>query len=83
VLAAYRGRAGATCRQNKSQIEKVGQMMIQRMCEVGQVSRATFCRFHPDREPGDEDPDLRDEIQRVALESPCYGRLRITAELKR
>jgi transposase InsO family protein len=27
--------------------------------------------------------DLRDEIQRIALEWPCYGRRRITAELKR
>jgi transposase InsO family protein len=53
------------------------------MCEVGQVSRATFYRFHPDRELVDEDLDLRDEIQRVALEFPCYGRPRITAELKR
>ena len=58
-------------------------MTIQRMCEVGQVSRATFYRFDPDREPADEDLDLRDEIQRVALEFPCYGRPRITAELKR
>ena len=56
-------------------------MAIQRMCEVGQaeapikgasqVSRATFYRFDPDREPADEDLDLRDEIQRVALEFPC------------
>jgi len=58
-------------------------MTIQRMCKVGQVSRATFYRFDPDREPVDEDLDLRDEIQRVALEFPCYGRPRITAELKR
>jgi putative transposase len=58
-------------------------MTIQRMCEVGQVSRDTFYRFDPDREPADEDLDLRDEIQRVALEFPCYGRPRITAELKR
>jgi putative transposase len=58
-------------------------MTIRRMCEVGQVSRATFYRFDPDREPADEDLDLRDEIQRIALEFPCYGRPRITAELKR
>ena len=58
-------------------------MTIQRMCKVGQVSRATFYRFDPDREPVDEDLDLRDEIQRVALEFPCYGRPRITAELTR
>jgi transposase InsO family protein len=31
----------------------------------------------------DRDLDLRDEIQRVALESPSYGWPRITAELKR
>lgn len=58
-------------------------MTIQPMCEVGQVSRATFYRFGPDREPVDEDLDLRDEIQRVALEFPCCGWPRITAELKR
>jgi putative transposase len=58
-------------------------MTIRRMCEVGQVSRATFYRFDPDWDLSDEDLDLRDEIQRVALEFPCYGRPRITAELKR
>ena len=30
----------------------------------------------------DPDPDLRDEIQRIALEFPSYGWPRITAELK-
>src|SRR6202051_2552944 len=91
VLAPHRGRANAagtdwqaaTCRQIKSQIEKGSQMTIQRMCEGGKGSRAPFYRFDPDREPADEDLDLRDEIQRVALEFPCYGRPRITAELKR
>ena len=58
-------------------------MTIQRMCEVGQVSRATFYRLNPDRKLVDEDLDLRDEIQRVALEFPCYGRPRVTAGLKR
>lgn len=58
-------------------------MTIQRMCAVGQISRATFYRFDPEREPSDEDLNLRDEIQRIALEFPCYGRPRITAELKR
>jgi len=31
----------------------------------------------------DRDVDLRDEIQRIALEFPGYGRPRITAELQR
>ena len=58
-------------------------MTVQRMSELGHVSRAGFYRFAPDREREDEDLDLRDEIQRIALEFPCYGRPRITAELKR
>jgi putative transposase len=58
-------------------------MTTQRMCQLGQVSRASLYRFVPDAEHADSDLDLRDEIQRVALEFPCYGRPRITAELKR
>jgi putative transposase len=58
-------------------------MTVRQMCELGQVSRAGFYRFDADLEPWDEDPDLRDEIQRIALEFPFYGRPRITAELKR
>jgi putative transposase len=53
------------------------------MCDLGQVSRAGYYRFDPDGESLDDDLDLRDEIQRIALEFPCYGRPRITAELKR
>ena len=55
-----------------------------RMVELGGVSRASFYRFHPDG-PARPDPDmdLRDAIQRIALEWPCYGRPRITAALRR
>ena len=54
------------------------------MCELGQVSRAGFYRFDRSETPADRtDLDLRDEIQRIALEFPCYGRPRITAELQR
>jgi putative transposase len=58
-------------------------MTVRRMCELGQVSRAGFYRFEPEEEAADKDLDLRDEIQRIALEFPCYGRPRITAELQR
>ena len=58
-------------------------MTVLRMCELGKVSRAGLYRFEPEREHPDRDMDLRDEIQRIALEFPCYGRPRITAELKR
>jgi hypothetical protein len=53
------------------------------MCELGQVSRASFYGFDPDRKWLDADMLLRDEIQRIALEFSFYGRLRIIAELKR
>jgi putative transposase len=58
-------------------------MTVLRMCELGQVSRAAFYRFDPGRTGLDADLELRDEIQRIALEFPCYGRPRITVELKR
>ncbi len=59
-------------------------LTIGRMVELGGVSRASFYRFDPDRQPGaDRDMDLRDAIQRIALEWPAYGRPRITAELRR
>ena len=57
-------------------------MTIERMCELGQVSRAGLYRFDPDLEPDDQDMDLRDEIQRIALEFPYYGRPRIVRTLR-
>jgi putative transposase len=54
------------------------------MVELGGVSRASFYRFGEGSRPGtDPDMDLRDAIQRIALEWPRYGRPRITAELRR
>jgi putative transposase len=58
-------------------------MTVARMCKLGGLSRAGFYRLDPDREMLDPDLDLRDEIQRIALEFPSYGRPRIAAELKR
>jgi putative transposase len=58
-------------------------MTALRMCQLGTVSRAGLYRFEPRDEAADGDLDLRDEIQRIALAFPFYGRPRITAELKR
>jgi putative transposase len=58
-------------------------MTAVRMCELGDVSRAGLYRFAPEDEGADRDLDLRDDIQRIALEFPCYGRPRITVELRR
>lgn len=53
------------------------------MCALGEVSRAGLHRFAPEAEYVDRDLKLRDQIQRIVLEFPCYGRPRITAELRR
>ena len=54
------------------------------MLELGRVSRSSFYRFDPEGQPDtDRDMELRDAIQRIALEMPSYGRPRITAELRR
>jgi putative transposase len=59
-------------------------LTIRRMLELVRVSRSSFYRFDPDDRPGtDRVMELRDAIQRIALEWPCYGRPRITAELRR
>lgn len=58
-------------------------MTVERMTELAGISRSSFYRFEPDRPSVDDDMELRDTIQRIALEFPCYGRPRITAELRR
>lgn len=53
------------------------------MCTLARVSRAGFYRFPPGPQGSDPDMELRDALQRIALEFPSYGRPRMTAELKR
>jgi len=61
-----------------------GELTTRRMLELGRVSRSSFYRFDPEHKPStDRDIELRDAIQRIALEWPCYGRPRITEELRR
>ena len=58
-------------------------MTVVGMCQAANVCRAGFYRHREEPEVEDGDMDLRDEIQKIALEMPAYGRRRITAELKR
>lgn len=55
---------------------------VERLCRLAQVSRAGFYRWRL-AAPADDDLDLRDQIQRIALEWPCYGWRRVQAELRR
>jgi len=54
---------------------------LEQLCRLALVSRAGFYRWRNASETIDGDLDLRDEIQRIALEFPFYGWPRITREL--
>jgi hypothetical protein len=56
---------------------------LEQLCGLAGVSRAGYYRWLEAAPEVDRDLDLRDEVQRIALESPSYGWPRITAELKR
>jgi putative transposase len=58
-------------------------LSLERMVKLGRVSRSGFYRFQTAGPSPDRDMDLRDAIQRIALEWPSYGRPRITEELRR
>lgn len=58
-------------------------MTVERMCALGQVSRAGFYRFLGRTPRGGDDVGLRDVLQRIALEFPAYGWPRMTRELRR
>ena len=58
-------------------------LSIDRMMKLGRVSRSGFYRSQKAEPSEDRDMELRDAIQRIALEWPSYGRPRITAELRR
>jgi hypothetical protein len=91
VLAAHRRAAdaagiewkSAVYRKVREEMKPDGGLTMRRRLELGGVSRPSFYRFDPDRKAGDRDMELRDAIQRIALEWPCYGRPRITAALRR
>ena len=54
---------------------------LQRMCALSGVSRAGFYRWVNAPDWHDRHMDLRDEIQRIALEYPYYGWRRVQSEL--
>jgi putative transposase len=54
-----------------------------RLCRLAQVGRAGFYRWRLAPRDASSDLDLRDRIQRIALQFPSYGWRRVTAELHR
>src|SRR5262249_61594830 len=61
-----------------------GSLSIERMCQIGQVSRASFYRSLKLTAPTEEDMEVRSAIQGIVLEHRRrYGYRRVTAELRR
>jgi putative transposase len=56
---------------------------LKQLCQLGRISRAGFYRWRNAPAEIDTAIELRDAIQRIALEWPCYGWRRITVELRR
>jgi putative transposase len=56
-------------------------LSVIRMCEVAGFSRAGYYRFLDPVKPAAADMDLRDEMQKIALEWPSYGSRRVKREL--
>jgi len=59
------------------------QLPVAVLLETSALSRASYYRHLASPLPADLDMELRDHIQRLALEWPQYGYRRITAELHR
>ena len=57
-------------------------MSVLQMCGIAGFVRSGYYRFLDPDKPAAMDMDLRDEIQKIAVEWPCYGSRRITEELK-
>ena len=61
-----------------------GRLSIEHMCQLVTVSRRGFYRSLRQREPAEEETEVRSLIQQIALEHRRrYGYRRITAELRR
>jgi putative transposase len=55
---------------------------VNALCQMTGISRAGFYRWRVPRAATPVETELRDQMQKIALESPAYGYRRITAELQ-
>ncbi len=58
-------------------------LSVTQMCAAVNIARADYYRHQFSQSEVDTDLELRDLIQRIALEMSAYGYRRITHELKR
>jgi len=57
-------------------------LSIEDACRAAQVSRAGYYRYFDQHAPRQAETELRDKIQRIALENRYYGYRRVTADLR-
>jgi transposase InsO family protein len=68
----------------EKEMKRAKGMELRQLCQLAQVSRAGFYRWRKRLgRPADADLEVRDAIQRIALEFPCYGSRRVGFELER
>jgi putative transposase len=67
----------------QDQVAAQGQASIERLCELGRVSRAGFYRDWQGRQPNEAEVAIRDAVQRAALTQQTYGYRRITPVVQR
>ncbi len=65
------------------QSQEPDHLPIARMCELVQLPRRSYYNLIGSVQPESPHIELRDQLQRIALEWPSYGYRRITHELKR
>jgi transposase-like protein len=76
--------SGEKASTTKSEMPLQGNLSIERMCQLAQVSRAGFYRFLQSHALVEEDMTMRSTIQEIALEHrQRYGYRRVTGELRR
>jgi putative transposase len=90
MLAACRGAAEAAgvdypqlvYAYVEKKISLFGPISLTELCRRADVSRAGFYRWRGAGLVEDADMELRDQIQRIAVEWPCYGSRRVAQELR-
>jgi len=73
----------AVCQKVQREVKAAGKLTVECMVKLGGVSRSGFYRFDdadPGRDPSSKEMDLRDAIQKIAVEWPAHGRPRMTKE---
>jgi putative transposase len=76
--------SGEKASTKKSETRLQGNLSIERMCQLAQVSRAGFYRYLHGPAPAEQCMTVRSAVQQIALEHRRrYGYRRVTAELRR